>query len=761
MRKITLHTLMLIIVWQLSLKSFGNNSKLYIATNKESYLPAESIQFEIFLLNTTNAYSAAYVELLDCKGKGITKKMLPFHSNSCWGHIDIPENDDSEFYILYCYVLGSDNIQSDCFKKIFISNQNFQTIKESGKEFRLNYFFEGGSFVADIPNTLLIHITDEDGDAVSVEGKITDENNIFLGKFVTNEMGLARLIINPKFLGQYFIVADNKKGCEIRTKLPVAGEYGVSMSITKNNDSLTYYVFSYAEDEKQIDYKLEIVSDSEIVYKSAINFKAGVSFVQENINSKILPPGFLIFRITDKENKFYAKRIVYNNYDSNSISTLTIVDTIGKKIAKVTIPSYVNGSGYLNIRIKDKSDTHLPTENLKNPVPESESGTEITFNDFLISCNEIPLKHFSKNLNTDSLLTLCGIAYNSQNEILQHKKLNLVFQYKNLKKDFLVTTTDYYGKFEIKGLEFYDTLTVYYQLADKSDKKNTIRVDFSVTPDQSYTHEKILLNDFTCSAKTENTDSVNKKNQENVYAKSLEKKEKTLTEVTVRTGKQKEITDSEKYADKYISGANNQSNFMSEGFDFIANPQTVDNISVLNFLKGRMPSLEISVSSSGDIFISDHTNGIGVYLDDVNITQDLGLIGNLMVSEVALVRYYSLPLKPRSDRTKTKYDNSNPLVIANDAGGDLMIYTKKSLKSSTQNIKGLGKARIVGYDLNTLSIPDNSPSFYWKPNWAKQKEQTIYIGLPTDNTQKEIQLIIEGINPAKTLYTFTKKLVFN
>ncbi len=751
------------------LQSFAGDAKLYVATNKESFAPTETVQFQLFLLNVSNANSTVYVELYDCKGNRLNKKMLPLTSSISWGSIELPENATAEFYILYCYVISADKVESDCSKKIFISNDNSANGNSYSNNFSINVFTEGGAFVEEMENNLLINCKDKNGYPIAVTGKIIDEKNNTMKSFTTNESGLAKFSFNPEQNVKYFIVTNNNQGKDIKKEMPFASQYGVNLSVAVNKDSLTYTVYSLEADANQLDYKLVILSDGKTIYKSDINFERGLSFIMETISLKDLAEGFLTFSLADKKGKISAQRIVYSDYKATRNTFLKIVDTVTKKTALVEVPSFVGGYPYVNMKLLNKSDStaiNLAAAGLKDikeqPVIINVEGEDLNFNDYLITAGKTPPSLVTALANNKPFLTLSGIVTDSYNKPIKNTKINLVFLHKNLKKDYLVVTTDRSGSFEISSLIFYDSVTVYYQLADNSEGKNDIRAELKVLPAESFSGNPNKEIVFNCVSKQIPGVNENKLIVSNNILPDTAKfnKEKLLKEVTIKADKKIKKTETEKYIEQHVSGQHNQGNFLRNEFDFIANPQLIDNTNILSFLRGRF-SLSITITTRGTVYMSNSSgDGVGVYLDDMEISDDLTLIQNMAVSDVALVRYYDQSLKPRMGKTRTKFGGGGI------GGGDLMIYTKKGFTPTEQPVKGLPKTNIVGYaadnpEVNVQVSAGRPQSLYWKPNWIVPKDGIIYIGLPAGSTEKTIELIIEGVNTAQNPFSFTKNLVFN
>lgn len=205
-----------------------------------------------------------------------------------------------------------------------------------------------------------------------------------------------------------------------------------------------------------------------------------------------------------------------------------------------------------------------------------------------------------------------------------------------------------------------------------------------------------------------------------------------------------------------------KSNALKSEIDFIKNPEAIDNRSLFAYIQGRMPSLRVWITPQGNPVLSASNGGtVGVYLNDMELPLDesLSFISNLLIKDVAQVKYYSMSFKP-------KMLGGNPLTDPKAMdGGDLLIYTKRDYSASEEKTKGLPKTMVAGYNagkpevISTL-IPDNKESLFWKPDWNVESGQRIFIGLPATGSEKNIEIIIEGINTNLAPYRFTEKLVF-
>lgn len=736
------------------LQAFTVNPNLCIVTNKESFDPGETIQFEVFLLDADiSTHNTFFIELLDCKGRKHAKKMLLSNGVISSGNLDLPVAGEEDFYLLYCYIATKETVETDCIKKIFINGKPGKGGNAREKKIRISCFPEGGSLVSGIPNNILVRSTSQLGNPVSVACTLINEQNKVLNRFTTDDRGYAKIMISPLVAEKYFIASETKNDIVMLKPLPQVLPSGITLNISFTDSSIAYTAFSFSTNDKMLEYKMDVISNNEIVYNSKISFGLKLSYIKDEVKLSEVPGGFLTFRLTDNSDKVYAQRVVYNDTTSKINRYITIIDTINRKQTIVQIPGYVDGDGYLKIQF-NKDETRAPeglSQFCTQPVQEGAGNNISSFNERLISLVNIPENGSTATAAENKFLTLSGTVYDSGDKLVKNQKLNFIILQKNLKKDFFVATTDRSGKFEISNLVFYDTVKIYYQLSDKSEEKNDIRIDLKVSPSISYPGKESAWVNFICTA-----DSSYAGNSNTIVVPE----EKILQEVILESKPGK--TASEKFQDQHVSGQHNIKNFVRNEFDFIKNPEVNDSKLLFEFLQGRVAGLIIRIAPDGVPTITTNSFGIvGVYLNDMEIPpSQLDILSYLQVRDIALVRYYSIGLKPKPTQ-------SNPrLKLAFGDGGDLVIYTRKNFTPSDPKVKGLPITTAVGYDpekplLNSNVIAGNTGTVYWKPYWTYLPGEIIYIGLPENNDEKNVQLIIEGINTFTAPYSFVKKLVFN
>jgi len=751
MKNLANHCISLCMFFCMLLSGFtaaAGNTKLHITTDKEKYNTAEIIQFQVFLLNpSANINNTLFVELLDCNGKRLAKQMLPFDLNVSSGHFTLPETAKAEFYLLYCYVNNADSMECSSIKKVFLKSNSASPQKQTENKINVSSFFEGGTFVAESPNNILVQCTDENLNPVITKGKITNGKGNIYAVFETNELGFAKVSLNPEDKVRYYIEVKDKSNNEGLGFVPIAATSGITLNTTVTQNSIIYNLVSYTFLNERIpDYRIEALYNGQIVYDAAISFQNGLSAVKQELTKEELlkiekfpTAGFITFRLTDKTNKIYAQRVVYYSFKPAQNNFISVIDTVNKREATISLPDMVSGKASIQIRAAD------PTSALKSDLNFLTIAAEIPINDQLIATANEPSGFNALNNETNRYLSLSGILQNSEKKPLKNKNVNIILQQKNFKKQYLVTKTDNTGRLQVDNLVFFDTVTVYYQLADKSEEKNDVSLDLKVTPSKEYTGKAQPPLNLFCSAYLKGADSI-------------KSDEKILKQVIVTADKEK--TNSEKFTDRYVSGQMKRSQGTRNEYDFIKNPEEIDNRSLFDFIKGRIPNIRVFIDFMGTPVLRGTNGGtVGVYLNDMDIESNLNQLSGIQIKDVALIKYHSISLKPKNGLKNELVD-----VKGGDAG-DLLIYTKQDFSPNEEKTKGLPKTSVVGYtlerkDYDPSLLTDETGPLFWKPDWNVESGQRIFVHVPAGGLKEDVEIIIEGINALSAPYRFTQKLVF-
>ena len=749
-----------------------SKAQLYISTNKDLYVFAETVYYQVFLMAENRVVPASATlnaELYNCSGGKISKEKIPLINGLAAGSFRLPEQQ-SDYYLLYCYTLDNNGKPvNDFTKKIIIKGNSTGIISTNNVDYSVNnlsidFFAEGGTFVGDLNNNLLIKAsTKTDNKPIQISGKIINQKNEVIHVFSTDAHGFVKLEMVPfENENLSMVVQDNQHNTRT-IPLPKIASQGMSFRITPFQNEIFYIAQLNAQSNNiPLNYYLGIFSKGRSVYQGDMKFDRGKSQLYEEIKKTDLPGGYLTFKIADENNKNVIERIFYNDVN-NSVAPLRIVDSIMHKTYYVDLPDYVSGKGYISINAFEQSKAGIIDSNattlggcLKMPALDK-SYNYSKFCDYLISLHDMASNVTQTNSpDENGLLAITGTLYSYENKPLKNKKVNIIIIETGNKKQYHTTNTDEHGRLKLTDLVFFDTAVIYYQLADKSENKNRVNLvlDENVDKKISTLYNNDRIKDFLCSEKAENNTlkaaSVNE-------ADSTAKGYKTIKEVIVNASSKK--TDKEFFVKKYVSSAYNFTPALDKEFDFMTNPdETQEFESVVDYIRGKIPGVKIdgneikSTSGNNIDFLNPNVKQlygapVQVYVDEQLVDDPIFFVTSIKIREVALIRFYSSVWTPKA---------------VGLSGGSLMIYTKRGDAASTKSVPGLPKFEAYGYtgqaQLNEAMQPNDYKTLYWKPNYSFADNKIIYANLLQQAANKVVTIKIEGINNDNIPFTFTKTL---
>jgi hypothetical protein len=741
----------------------SNNHQLYITTNKEMYAPAEIICFQAFLVNARATISTSiFTELYDCSGNKILSKKLPLANNMAAGSFVLPARLN-DYYLLYCYTLGSNGKpELDFIKKVAVEGAAIVTATQANKNFtaadlNVEYYFEGGNFVNELNNNILIKTSTANNTPISVSGKIINQKNEVVSIFNTNEQGFININVIPFKNEQCAILIKDNLGNVKNIPMPVAAGEGISFRMFSFEKSVFYTTQLVAQSyNTPLNYTLDVFQDNQLIFQSNLKFDEGKSQLNEEIDNQNLPEGYLNFRIKDENKKVYVDRLYYNSISAEKSNTVEINDTVNHKKYTVALPEYISGTGCISINAVEKGKSNLlqtGNNSFGQALHMPELNQDINFskyNDYLISVKDISAGGNDSINTATNLLTLGGTLYSKENRIVKNKKVNIIIKESKSKSQFYETSTDKNGRIQIDNLLFFDTATVYYQLADKSEEKNSVKLVLDKIPKVYVAEGNEKIKEFLCIK----TNEVVFSSSSTIISVDSTKKSKTLSEVIVKSKPIPVKTDKQYFEEKYISPKYSFSGAREE-FDFITTPREDLNFEpVLAYIKSKMTEIRVDANGIYNPNIRNPFTGkaarVDVYLNETKVEPtELSDIAYLTINEVALIRYYGVGWRP------------NP---GEEFGGTLLIYTKRGDEYRDKPVIGLPKLKIAGYDSDISQIDDTKQpadykTLYWKPNYSFGGKAIIYTSFLPESNNKNIEIKIEGINNDKIPFTFIKNIV--
>ena len=291
--------------------------KVYVHTDRSSYLPLEHLWFKAYLVNavdhTSNTPSeVVYVDLVDEQGEVVNNWLL--HSEEgLEGDMKWTPSFSPGIYLLRAYTNHMRNQGEQFFfeKQIVLSSleTSFESIESENQVVSINVYPEGGDLIDGVNNQVAFVAVDSAGLPVNLKAVIKDEVNNEITRTHTIHSGIGLFNIEPNVEKSYYL--ETIEGEEVfRVELPPIQTSGISLRINASERENIY---------------IEVLSNEGEIHPDAflIGHMRGevFTFVRElspekplTISKASLPPGVIHFTLFDRNERPQAERLVFNDF---------------------------------------------------------------------------------------------------------------------------------------------------------------------------------------------------------------------------------------------------------------------------------------------------------------------------------------------------------------------------------------------------------------------------------------------------------------
>ena len=346
-------------------KSTYKPEKIYVHTDKSTYLPFEHLWFKAYLVNAVDhshdtPSEVVYVDLINEEGKIVNNWLL--NSNiGLKGDFQWTPSFTPGTYLLRAYTNHMRNQGEQFFfeKELLLTNlsSSQQDLNSQSKLSRITFHPEGGDLLAGVSSQVAFVALDSMGQAVSISGVVKDNNDTIVTAVQTIHQGIGMFQLIPEASKSYHVEIKNKDE-KLRFDLPDTKASGINMRINATNEHNIY---------------IDILSSEIAIHEDAflIGHMRGevFAFVNElsvdnplTIAKSSIPPGIVHFTVFDQYERPQSERLVFNdyNYESKAITAEQINLDNDVHSMTFTIDSvYLENAMDLSISIVDES--HYPS----------------------------------------------------------------------------------------------------------------------------------------------------------------------------------------------------------------------------------------------------------------------------------------------------------------------------------------------------------------------------------------------------------------
>jgi len=221
--------------------------KLYVHTDKDSYLSGEICWFKLYAVDATTHYplnlsKVAYLEWLDKDNKPILQTKAGLDHGYGDGSVYLPLTLRSGNYKLRAYTNWMKNYGADWFFEKSITVVNARRSAElpaasAALEYPVTFFPEGGNLVENIATKVGFRITDQYGRSVPCTGVVTEDDQDTVARFQPYKFGIGSFMLTPRTGHRYRAIFRLADGTAIPTLLPAAAKEGVVMNVTPEDQN--------------------------------------------------------------------------------------------------------------------------------------------------------------------------------------------------------------------------------------------------------------------------------------------------------------------------------------------------------------------------------------------------------------------------------------------------------------------------------------------------------------------------------------------
>ena len=757
--------------------------KLHLHFDKSIYNKGETIWYKSYILvgNGPSDFSRNfYVDWYDQNGILVSHTIQPIFESSARGQFEIPANYKGDKIHLKAYTQWMLNYDSSFvyIKDIPViqtdtSNQTKKVLPVAS----IQFFPEGGDLINGINSNVGFIVTNQTGKPINIRGAIFNNTNQLVDSFLTMHDGMGKFAIEPNAKETYYCNWIDEYGISHTSDLPVAKKNGVGLETKLKQDKAVFVIKRSAEladNFKQVHIIATI--NQQVIFNASANLStkrivAG-EFPIDSLNS-----GILQITLFDMNWLPIAERIQFvKNMDYEFFPNVQVVNKRlikrGKNTIEVIVPDTVLSN--LSLSITDAGLYHNKSSNIisqlllsdeikgeiYNPAHYFEKDND-AINEQLdlvmmthgwrkyhwdeIAKSKLPVLTYP--MDSDYLQIKGNIVVSgSQSNFKANPSITLVMQARDSSKQYFNVPIKPDGSFKQRGIIFFDTTKVYYQI--NGDKKlnemATVNYQYSL-PMTSFARAMRVANFHVI-------DSVQLRQSNLFYsnvARTIKSMDSTviLKEVTVNSKVKSNI---DLLDEKYTTGLFNSKNGYS--FDVMNDDRAKGSLDVFHYLQDMVPGMSMSIpilgaNGAGDAN-SNNVPGLNwrdgspdLFINEM--PSDAGAIMELTMSEVAYIKVYRPPFMAAS---------------GSGASGAIVIYTKKGSDIKTDNVKGLRYTLISGYtnykefyqpDYSTLQskYTDTRTTLYWNPYiLTDKKNRSVKFDFYNNDVTTKFRLVLEGVN---------------
>ena len=310
--------------------------KAYLHTDREFYIAGDDVWYKAYLVNAISNHPTAtsnnlYVELIAFDATLINRQVIHLENGMGNGDFRLPDTLSAGTYHVRAYTNWMKNFGDNFIfersikignkKSNVTTNKNITTTKSTKQnnasntaEYRLQFFPEGGSLLANAPCVVAFKAEDAVGRSIAVTGNIINSKGKAVAAFKTSNKGMGSFIFTPESNETYEVKAQFNN-TPISSDLPFALDKGFQLSIKEiNTDYLLATITTNNATLKSFPNTLITLAGK---HGGKLFFEDSVRLSSTQASIKIpknqLPQGIAVITLYDEKMRPNNERLVFIN----------------------------------------------------------------------------------------------------------------------------------------------------------------------------------------------------------------------------------------------------------------------------------------------------------------------------------------------------------------------------------------------------------------------------------------------------------------
>ncbi len=754
--------------------------KIYLHLDRDNYISGQTMWLKAYLYSDflpSDKSTALFVELVNPSSSVIARRSLPIFRAVSQGQFELPDTLTEGKYIIRAYTATMLNDNPDfIYKRVIAITGKAQKdnpgVTVTNQKIRLEFFPEGGNFIAGQPNTIAFKATDQQGWPVEVKGFLKNNKQEVLAEFSSLHDGMGMMDVDAQLNAGYYVeLADDPS--KQKYPLPEPKAKGVVFRLLNATDGIHFEILQQKNDPVfQAAYMIGQMQHH-VVFRQSL--KQGTASLSGMVNTTNLSSGILHITVFNKDGMPLAERLSFVNNKEYVRQAQLLTDTLdlsprGKNHFSIAFRDSVTGSFSVSVtdpayaaspgREENIYSSLLLTSDLKgyihNPAYyfSSDNDSVKYALDLLMMTNgwrrfkweELIKEPLPASLYKDpAFATLSGkVVLEGTKKPFADKDLLIYIIAADSSRTMQLIRTDANGNYLADSLLFFGKANILF--SDIKGKKSKF-VDIKPSPDslnRAYVLPAISKAESSLDVMLKKGDEALAKKIAEEYDAIMKSSGMILSEVIVKSRKKTAL---EELEEKYTSGA--FSGDTRKTFDLLNTNDAMAYQNIFDYLQMKVPGLVATRTQDGDYAVyyrqtatisSLGNQSMDIFLDEV--LTDASTVAYINPNQIALVKVYSTFVGS----------------TGGGAGGALAIYLKKgsdyfnSLPSAGEMLVYNGFSVIKEFYSPNYSRPQKSAdpdqriTLYWKPDiFVNGKDIKVPLVFYNNDRSRQFKIVIEGM----------------